>query len=744
MYKSRFDSNDVLASLLLEKIENLLYQIFNLTEWRLCFRLTLVLEENAMQKKILIAYDGKDESLIAILEEKFRANLIYSIRKDKIFAQDQPANSNLEEADIILLAISQRFLRSVYFNSTQMQKALERHRRHEASIILIPLQPGNLPASIATLPIIPKNQVPLSSQQDQELASQEIVNFILAMLPTDSLADNSSSTSLHNVSAPSLATQSLSSVPQVVDRTSVFVAFDNFLLSHPIFFLVLVCISSVLVGIILEQWINPLLQGLPGLSDSQWSGWLQVLEGAIAIVLPVLARGLLYLVTKSKRLSYEEISDVGLLNKEKDRGEDDIKLIVNGWEENNARMKIVRLANTGDEPVKKADYEQEPIRFQFDRQSLIRGSIHDIIPKNKIPEDRLKDFIRFDQQNRAFVEVVELPLNPKESVNLKIVTRDKTKEIQVFGGLAGGKITRMKDAQRENLRRKMLINLVAFIICGFTISIVFPLFYNHFNNGCVLGNISIDSSTASTGTITNLVGDYRNTCLLARVAVNSKPSANGLKDLENGNIQLATSEITPQEAGPPYNSYQDLHEHDLAVIPFSLIINNKVTGVKSLSQDQIAKIYDGTYTTWGQVGGKPANLQITTIGRSNDSGTYYAFVNFVLKTRDQNRPMLTLDSTSDVLDHVKAIDGAIGYAELDPANNETRDVTAIKINQQAPTVAQIASGQYPFWAIERFYTQGNPDALTSAFIIYATDNFRTNSTLIGLDAVPKKLLATHQ
>lgn len=732
-----------------------------------------------MITKILIAYEYTDEALVTRIEEKLRQSGFYNIRKDKIYIQNQLANTNLEEADIILLAISPNFLSSAYCHSVEMKRAIERHQQRKASVIPIILQTLSFVEPLfASLPTVPSNHVPISLQKDQESALQEIVSAIryirsqpqwptglsgvpsLASLqpastqqsqpfgipktsqiasttpPTQSLTSASQATS----TIPAPATQS----PLAASKLSVFSQLGNFLLSHQILIIILTIVLSMLIGVFLGLWSNPFVLHLFALSDLQWSNWLQFFTIMISILLTILG----FRVIKSKRLSYEVVSDVGLLNEQKDKGEDDIRLIVNGWEENHARMMIVKLANTGDEPVKKADYEKEPIRFDFGPQSLIRCSIHDIVPENKMPTERLKDFIRLDEQNRAFVDVTELPLNPRESINLKIVTRDKI-DMRVYGSLAGGKITSVKTAQRKAILRTILKSLIIFLLVGLAIPNGFSLISGSPLNRCVWGNISIDSSTAFNGTMKGLVENYQKSCLLAHLTLNSKASANGLSDLEksiqlNNNVQLTTSEITPQEAGPPYNAYKDLQEQKLAAIAFSLVISKYVTGVSSLSRDQISKIYDGTYKKWGDVGGQPAELPITPIGRSNDSGTYYAFVNFVLNSRVQNKPAVTLDGTPEVLDHVAAINGAIGYVDLDSANSRAKDVTAIEINQQAPSVAQIASDHYPFWAIERFYTKPNPDALTSAFITYVMSNFRTNSSFISLDAIPKDKLSAHQ
>jgi phosphate transport system substrate-binding protein len=640
-----------------------------------------------------------------------------------------------------------------------MQRAVERYKQHKTNIILIVLETVNpIDPFFTLLPIVLKNRISIF-KQDEESALQEIVsavrlsqqwitsssNFLYSpdlrqtfvSQKTSSITPDTSS-KFQAVNA-TIAAQSQSSSPQIANTTPSFSKLGNFLLSRQLLSIILTIALSTLAGILIGLWINPFVQRLPVLSDPQWSNLLQIL----GIMIPILITVLGFNAIKSKRLSYETISDVGLLNEQKDKGEDDIRLIVNGWEENHAGIKIVKLENTGDEPVKKADYEDVPILFQFEPQSLIRCSIHDIVPENKFSVERLKESIKLDEQNHAFVEVQALPLNPKESINLKIVTRDKT-EMKVVGGLVGGKITHMKIAQMRAIQRTILMSLIISLLLGLAIPNLFSIVSGFPLSNCVWGTISIDSSTAFNNTMGSLVNKYQKICPLAHLSLNSKPSANSIGELEQNVVQLATSEITPQEAGPPYDGYKDLQENKLAAIAFNLVINKNVTGVHSLSRDQISKIYDGTYTKWGDVGGQPANLKIIPIGRSNDSGTYYAFVSFILSSRNQNKPSLTLSGTPEVLDRVTAISGAIGYVDVASANSRAKDVATVDVEHQAPAVAQVTSNRYPFWTIERLYTKPNPDPLTRAFVTYIIDNFRTNSAFTSLDTIPKDVLTTHQ
>lgn len=679
-----------------------------------------------MTPEIVIAYAVQDEQLVTRIEEKLHQSGFNQVVKDVIDGQDRLDGSHLDEGEIILLAMSPELLSSSYSHSVNMESALERHKEGRGRVFLLLTRPvDELNQRFASLPVLADHA---SLQKDQESALQGLIPAMLAhsTQPWDPAKTREKQGDVDNNSQSFFK--------------RVLAGLDDFLLAHPRFIIALAIFIGLLVGVLLEPSINPLLQSLTQLGDPRWANWLQIL----GVMLPILVPSLVgFLLTKSKRLSYEVTEDVGLLNNQKDRGENDIKLTVNGRQENKARVMMVRLKNTGDENVKRDDYEGS-IRFQFAPQSLIRCSIHDIIPPDKFPSEQLRSFIKLDKKNSEFVEVVKLPLKRRELINLKIVTRDRT-EMKVFGSLNDGKITPMRNAQRSSLLRTWFLALFICLLPGLAMPTVTSIIYGTPLSQCVSGTINIDSSTAFNDTMKGLVSSYQKTCLLAHINQESKASLNSLSDLKNGTVQIASAELTPQEAGPAYSSYINLQEHKVAAIVFTMVINKGVTGIHSLTQEQIFKIYNGTYKKWGDVGGQPANLPIVAIGRSDESGTRHAFVNFVLKGPKVNEPAQTYSSTQTVLEQVGKQAGAIGYADLSTANEKlyASSIVTIEIDNQAPTLDQVASNAYPFWAIERVYTGANPDALTTAFVNYIKDNLRTDGTFFSLDSIQKDVLAAH-
>lgn len=95
----------------------------------------------------------------------------------------------------------------------------------------------------------------------------------------------------------------------------------------------------------------------------------------------------------------------------------------------------------------------------------------------------------------------------------------------------------------------------------------------------------------------------------------------------------------------------------------AVIVNG--AGVGNLTLEQIAKIYDGTYTNWKQVGG--ADRSIAVIARDESSGTRECF-DTAMKSVVGGWNMKTyasfLNSTGAVISQVNTVSGSIGYVSI--------------------------------------------------------------------------------
>lgn len=116
-------------------------------------------------------------------------------------------------------------------------------------------------------------------------------------------------------------------------------------------------------------------------------------------------------------------------------------------------------------------------------------------------------------------------------------------------------------------------------------------------------------------------------------------------------------------------------ETDAGLVPtvigkdgIAIIVNKSVTGIDNLTLAQIAKIYDGTYTNWNQLGGVDHAIDIC--GRESSSGTRGAFEELLsgkvagFSSSSVTDKMVEFASNNALLTHIETTDYSIGYVSL--------------------------------------------------------------------------------
>ena len=139
---------------------------------------------------LFLSYAHKDEVLRCELEVHLsglrREGLISTWHDRQIVPGTEWAqviDTHLEAASIILLLVSADFLASDYCYDIEMQRALERHRHGEASVIPIILRPCDWQHSpFAHLQCLPRNSKPITDWDSQDQAFLSIVQGLRQMI----------------------------------------------------------------------------------------------------------------------------------------------------------------------------------------------------------------------------------------------------------------------------------------------------------------------------------------------------------------------------------------------------------------------------------------------------------------------------------------------------------------------------------------------------------------------------------
>jgi phosphate transport system substrate-binding protein len=183
-------------------------------------------------------------------------------------------------------------------------------------------------------------------------------------------------------------------------------------------------------------------------------------------------------------------------------------------------------------------------------------------------------------------------------------------------------------------------------------------------------------------------------------------STAGVKAAETGAAQIGTvsRHLHPDEAA-------QLKAFEVARDGLAIIVHPS-NPVKSLTKEQVQRIYTVEITNWKQVGGPDA--PITVITREEGSGTRGAFEEMVMgKDKKISNSALVQDSTGAVRQMVSSNPGAIGYISLGLVDSSVKPV---QLDGVDPTDANIDAGKYPLVRPFLFVTKGDPTGIAKEFI----------------------------
>src|SRR5450432_1585363 len=256
---------------------------------------------------------------------------------------------------------------------------------------------------------------------------------------------------------------------------------------------------------------------------------------------------------------------------------------------------------------------------------------------------------------------------------------------------------------------------------------------------CVQGSLTTNGSTALGPLVQKVAADYQTKCSGASITTQLTASGTGLTAVEGGNAGIGSSDVYASKT-----KYPDLVDHQVAVIPFAVVINSQVTGVTNLTSAQIKDIYTGKTTNWSQIGGP--SLPIVAVSRAAGSGTRVTFEQFVLGTGEtvSGASHITASTTGAVQKAVAQTAGAIAYI----AASGIGVLKAISIDGVAESDANIQNNTYKFWNVEHMYTKGAATGLAQALIDYMTSptgkQLAQGLHFIDVTTVPQNILATRE
>lgn len=191
---------------------------------------------------------------------------------------------------------------------------------------------------------------------------------------------------------------------------------------------------------------------------------------------------------------------------------------------------------------------------------------------------------------------------------------------------------------------------------------------------------------------------------------------NGVADICSSSRKMRKSEIDRAKSRGAI-----AYEIPVALDGLAIAVHSS-NPVKSLTMDELRRIYTGQITNWSQVGGP--NMPMSVFSRDSNSGTYGFFQEVVLKNQGWGPGVRFLPSTSEEAREVARTEGGIAYGGV-AYFKDKRNIKILPIAPKAgaepvfPSEENVRSKKYPIWRYLYYYTNGKPKGEVEKFINWA-------------------------
>lgn len=226
-------------------------------------------------------------------------------------------------------------------------------------------------------------------------------------------------------------------------------------------------------------------------------------------------------------------------------------------------------------------------------------------------------------------------------------------------------------------------------------------------------------------TMVHLAGSWAEAFMNAHpgneVAVTGGGSGTGIAALLNGTTDICAASRNMKQKEKDLAAQRGIQPVEFVVARDGIaVVVNPDNPIKTLTLEQIRKIYTGAYSNWNQLSGP--DEPIIVLSRDSSSGTYVFFQEHVLQKQDYRQDARLMPATSAIIQAVSSDKWSIGYAGLGYALEAAGKVKllGVKSDDQSlavvPSVKTVESGQYSIARPLHLYTAGEPKRSVKDFI----------------------------
>jgi phosphate transport system substrate-binding protein len=190
-------------------------------------------------------------------------------------------------------------------------------------------------------------------------------------------------------------------------------------------------------------------------------------------------------------------------------------------------------------------------------------------------------------------------------------------------------------------------------------------------------------------------------------------STTGITAIIDGTAQIGMSSrrAKPTEMSAASAKGVNMKPTVIAFDGIAIIVNTE-NSVKSLTKQQVEKIFTGDITDWSAVGGAPGKISLYT--RNTSSGTYSDFKELAMKKRDYAGSSQKMAGNEQIAAEVGKNKAGIGYVGL--AYDKAPGIKVLAIDGIAPSQATVRNKTYAYQRPTFYYTNGDPAGEAKAFV----------------------------
>ena len=160
-----------------------------------------------------------------------------------------------------------------------------------------------------------------------------------------------------------------------------------------------------------------------------------------------------------------------------------------------------------------------------------------------------------------------------------------------------------------------------------------------------------------------------------------KSTGSGVTGILEGLLDVAAMSRKPKDE----ETAQNIKYYEFGLVGQALIVHPTVTGVESLSRQQVIDIFSGEITNWSQVGGP--DMQIVLYARDEDDSSTKGLRKAVLGETPFAETAKTLFSQDEMVFSVEGTPGSIGIAGWPSILALQTNVNAVAIDGVRPDEA---------------------------------------------------------